>query len=216
MAGFYRICCVVNMGDASKTLRIAGKYGAKGGIITVGRGAVHSRLLDTLGINEVRKEIVSMIVEDEFAADVMKGVGEGMQFHKPNHGIAFSYRVSDFIGSRRSKAGVTDIWEAKNSMYKVIHAIVEKGRGGEVVEAANVAGARGGTIIHVRGSGIHEVHKLFSIEIEPEKDEVFVIAKAELKDGIVASIRDSMELDEPGKGILFVMDIEEVYGIHED
>jgi len=215
MAGFCLICCVVNIGDASKTLKNAKKYGVKGGTISVGVGTVQNRLLDFLCLNEVRKEIVTMIVEEELAPGVIKGIGEDMQFHKPHHGIAFSYSVSEFIGSKNQIKN-TKSSEVKNSMYKIIYVVVDKGKGSEVIDAANRAGARGGTIVNARGSGIHEVQKLFSIEIEPEKEEVFIIAKTDIKDGIVEAVREDLKIDEPGNGIIFVLDVDEVYGLHED
>ena len=216
MAGFQLICCVVNMGDASKALKIAKKHGVKGGTITIGRGTIQSRLLDFLGINEMRKEIITMIVEDELADEALKGLCEGMQFEKPHHGIAYSHPVSQFIGSINRVSATPSNIEVKNSVYKIIHVIVDKGRGEDVVDAANKAGARGGTIVNARGAGIHEVQKLFSIEIEPGKQEVFIITKADVKDEIVKSIRENLHIDEPGKGILYVLDINEVYGLHKD
>ena len=215
MAGFCMIRCVVNKGDASKTLKSARQYGVKGGTISIGTGTVQSRLLDFLGINEVRKEIVSMIIEDELAADAIKGISEDMHFDKPHHGIAFSYSVSEFICSKNKVEERLPNIEVKNSMHKIIHVIVDKGKGADVVDAANKAGARGGTIVNARGSGIHEVQKLFSMEIEPEKEEVFIITKIDTKDSIVESIRTNLKIDDPGTGVLFVIDVNEVYGLHE-
>ena len=215
MAGYDLICCIANLGDASKVLRIAKEYGVRGGTITIGTGTVHNRLLDFLGLYEVRREIVSMIVEEELAQDVLRGISEGMQFHKPHHGIAFSCSVSEFVGSKNIIIDKASSNEVKNSVYRIIHTIVEKGRGEDVVEVANKAGARGGTIMNARGSGVHEVQKLFNLEIEPEKEDVFIIAKTEEKDSIIDAIRTQMELDQPGKGILFVLDVKEVYGLHE-
>ena len=208
--------CVVNMGDASKVIKCARKYGVKGATVTLGMGTIHSRLLDFLGINEVRKEIVSMIVEEELASDAIKGVGRDMQFEKHHHGIAFTNPVRECVGSRNIANNKTVYNEAGNNMYKVIYTVVDRGRGEDVVDAANKAGAHGGTIIHARGSGVHEVQKLFSVEIEPEKDKVFIIAKTELKDKIVESIKNRINIGEPGAGILFVQDVEEVYGLHEE
>jgi len=214
MAGFSFICCVVNMGDASKVTGHAKKYGIKGATIVMGRGTVHSRLLDFLGINEARREIVTMIVESELAAEAIKGISGDMHFEKPHHGIAFSCSVSEFIGSRNATNHNFGSSEVGNNMHKIIYTIVDRGRGDEVIEAANRAGAKGGTIINARGAGIHEVQKLLSMEIEPEKEEVFIIVSAGLKDGIVASIRDHLKIDEPGNGVMFVLDVNEAYGLH--
>ena len=215
MSGLTLLSCVVNMGDASKVIKCARKYGVKGATVALGMGTIHSRLLDFLGINEVRKEIVMMIVENEFASGVIKNVGRDMRFDKPHHGIAFTNSVRECIGSSNIANQATVYSEAGKSMYKIIYAIVDKGRGEDVVDAANEAGARGGTIVHARGSGVHEVQRLFSVEIEPEKDAVFIIAKTALKDKIVESIRTRINIGEPGAGILYVQDVEEVYGLHE-
>ena len=214
MTGFSLICCVVNMGDASKLIGHAKKYGVKGATVSIGRGTVHSRLLDFLGINEARREIVTMIVEAELSAKAIKGISDDMHFEKPHHGIAFSCSVSGFIGSRNEINQNFGSNEVGNGMYQIIYAIVDRGRGDDVIDAANKAGARGGTIINARGAGIHEVQRLLSMEIEPEKEEVFIIAKAEAKDGIVASIREHLKIDEPGNGVMFVLDVNEAYGLH--
>ena len=217
MARYDLICCVVNIGDASKVIKCARKFGVRGATVSIGRGTVHSRLLDILGLNEVRKEVVTMIVEDELSAGAIKGISDDMHFHKPHHGIAFSYPVLEFFGSKNSiDQNKQSSREVKSGVYKAIHVIVDKGKGGDVVEAANEAGARGATILNARGSGIHEIQKVFSIEIEPEKEEVLIIAKTEIKDSIVGAICTSMKIDEPGNGILFVLDVNEVYGLHED
>ena len=169
MSGYSLLCCVVNMGDASKVIKHSRKYGVKGGTISLGMGTVHSRLLGFLGIYEVRKEIVYMVVEDELADEAFRGISRDMHFEKHHHGIAFTSSVGEFTGTKNPVAHKTGGSEAKKSVYKIIYVVVDKGKGEDVVDAANKAGARGGTIMNARGAGIHEVQKLFSMEIEPEK-----------------------------------------------
>ena len=216
MTQFTLICCVVNVGHASKVLKSAKKYGVKGATISIGRGVAHSRLLEFLHINEVRKEIITMVIESDLASKAIVGISEDMEFHKPNHGIAFSYPVCEFIGSKNKLAAEPECNEVREIMYKIIYTIVDKGRADDVIEAANMAGARGGTIVYARGAGIHEVQKLFSVEVEPEKEKVFIITKSDKKDAIVDSIRTHMKIDEPGNGILYVLDINEVHGLYAE
>ena len=215
MTNYELICCVVNDGLASKTLRIAKKYGVKGGTISFGCGAGSNRLLDMLGLDGARKEIVTMIIEKVLCAEAIKGISEEMEFEKPHRGIAFSMSVSAFIGSRNEVENNFETQEVKKSMYSIIYVIVDKGKAKDVIEAASKAGSKGGTIINARGAGIHEAQKLFSVEIEPEKEKAFIITKSELKDDIVASIREQLKIDEPGNGVLFVVDANEVYGVRE-
>ena len=213
MAEFSVICCVVNMGDASKALKYAKKYGIKGGTISIGRGVVNNRFINFLAINEDRKEIITMVVENELAPDAIKGISADMHFEKPHHGIAFSYSVSEFIGSKNVISTAQKASKEGKSMYNIIFVVVDKGRAEEVIDAAVKAGSRSGTIINARGAGIHEVQKFFSVEIEPEKEEVFIITKTENKKNIIDSIIKHMKIDEPGNGILYVLDVNEAYGL---
>lgn len=213
MAELSLIKCVVNIGDASKVVKSAKKHGVKGVAISIGRGTVHNRLLEVLALNEIRKEIVTLVIESDLAADAIKGIGRDMDFEKPHHGIAFSFSISELISSK-GKVSATKIKEVESTMYKAIYVIVEKGKAEDVIDAANKAGARGGTIINARGASIHKIQKLFSLEIEPEQEEVFIVAKSEIKDDIIESINTYIKIEEPGNGIMFVLDVDEAYGLH--
>nr|WP_246566297.1 P-II family nitrogen regulator [Tissierella simiarum] len=97
--------------------------------------------------------------------------------------------------------------------YEVIFTIVERGVGQEVVDIATSAGSRGATIINARGSGIHENTMFFSMNIEPEKEIVMIIIEKEKSDKIIKSIKETLQIDEPGKGIMFVMDVNKTSGL---
>lgn len=83
------------------------------------------------------------------------------------------------------------------------------------MEAATKAGSRGGTIINARGSGIHETHTLFAMAIEPEKEIVLILSENNTTEAIVAAIRQELRVDEPGNGIIFVLDVNETYGLRQ-
>ena len=101
-------------------------------------------------------------------------------------------------------------------MYHSITVIVDKGKAEQVVEVATKAGAQGGTVINGRGSGIHETSKVFSMDIEPEKEIVLILSKAEMTESIVSSIAKEMQIDMPGNGIVYVQDVNRTYGLYEE
>jgi nitrogen regulatory protein PII len=98
--------------------------------------------------------------------------------------------------------------------FQLIVTIVNRGKCGPVVEASREAGAEGGTIIPGRGSGIHEKAKLFSFTIEPEKDIILTLVPSDRTEKVLDAIVKASELNEPGHGIAFVIDVEEVTGIN--
>lgn len=207
------MCVIVNCGHGSKVLKTARHHGIHGGTIFLGRGTVKSRLLEFLSLYDVRKEIVLMIAESSDAHSALEMLNEEMHFDKPHHGIAFSMPIRRIIGSRcynceyTTERGVSD-------MYSAIFTIVDKGRAEEVIEAAESAGSTGGTIINARGAGVHETSKLFSMEIEPEKELVLILAENASVDGIAGAIRDRLKIEEPGNGIIFIQEVSRTYGLY--
>jgi nitrogen regulatory protein PII len=98
--------------------------------------------------------------------------------------------------------------------FQLIITIVNKGKCGHVIDSSKKAGAEGGTIIPGRGSGIHEKAKLFSFVIEPEKDIVLTLVPADRTEKVLAAIVKATNLNEPGNGIAFVVDVEKTTGIN--
>lgn len=97
--------------------------------------------------------------------------------------------------------------------FDLIVTIVNKGFAEEVVDAAKKAGAEGGTIVNGRGTGIHENMKLFGIAIEPEKEIVLTIIDRTKSENVLIAIRNAVDLDKPGMGVAFVLQIEKTVGI---
>lgn len=104
--------------------------------------------------------------------------------------------------------------KAEKVDFELIVSIVDKGQCGKVIESSQEAGAEGGTIIPGRGSGIHEKAKLLSFNIEPEKDIVLTLVPADRTEKVLEAIVKASDLNEPGKGIAFVVDVERVTGIN--
>jgi nitrogen regulatory protein PII len=98
--------------------------------------------------------------------------------------------------------------------YNLIITIVNKGNCSKVLDATKRAGADGGTIVFGRGSGIHEQAKLFMITIEPEKDIVLTLIEKSKTQAVLDEIVKEVDLNEPGHGIAFVMEVEDVTGIN--
>ena len=98
--------------------------------------------------------------------------------------------------------------------FQLIVTIVNRGQCGVVIDSSREAGAEGGTIITGRGSGIHEKAKLFSFTIEPEKDIVLTLVPIDRTEKVLEAIVNASNLNDPGNGIAFVIDVEDVTGIN--
>lgn len=208
---------VVNSDLGSKVLQEAKKLGVTGGTIFLGKGTVRNRILEILGLDEIKKEIVIMVSKKQLEDKLHSELTKKFHMEKPNHGIIFSIPINRIFGVRNLCTNESDLKTGGNNMmYEAIFTIVDRGIGQEVVDVAKKAGARGATIINARGSGIHENDMFFSLPIEPEKEIVMMIVKKEKSDEIIKTINDAMKIDEPGKGIMFVMDVNKVSGLFRE
>lgn len=211
----FELCCaIVNFGTGSKVIQIAKQNGITGGTILLGKGTAQNSLLKLLDLTEVRKEIVLMIGPKPITEQTVQVLCQRLQFQKPSHGIAFTMPLRGVLGSRNGCCdNLSESRGVQNTMYKAILTVTDKGKAETVIEAANKAGARGATIINARGAGSHEYQKLFAMDIEPEKEMVLIISESTLSDTIVNAIRTEMKIDEPGNGILFIVDVDQAHGL---
>ncbi len=209
------ICVIVREGLGSAVLRMAKRQGVTGGAIFLGKGTVSGKILEKLGLDREEREIVQMASSQKVAEEVFEKLRTEFKIEKPNHGIAFTTPIRSCTGARCYAAQLSSERKGADPMkYHEITVIVDKGRAEDVIDAAVRAGARGGTIFNARGSGVHETGRLFSMDVEPEKEIVLMVSEEDRTDAIVDAVREKLRLDEPGNGILFVQEVACVLGIY--
>lgn len=100
-----------------------------------------------------------------------------------------------------------------NSKYEMILCIVNSGFSETVMDAAKEVGARGGTVIHARGTANQEAEQFFHITIQPDKEMVLILVPAEIKDNVLHAIYRSAGLKSEGQGIAFSLPVDDVVGL---
>ncbi len=99
--------------------------------------------------------------------------------------------------------------------HEVILCIVNAGFSDAVMDAAKQFGARGGTVIHARGTASLEAEKLFGITVQPEKEIVMILVPKEIKNDILHALYKAVGLETPGQGIAFSLPVSDVVGISQ-
>ncbi len=97
--------------------------------------------------------------------------------------------------------------------YEAVFCIVNAGYSDVVMDAAKEVGARGGTVIHARGTANKEAEKYFHITIQPDKDIVMILVPSEIKDNVLHAIYRNAGLKSDGQGIAFSMAVDKVVGL---
>lgn len=95
----------------------------------------------------------------------------------------------------------------------MIMCIVNAGFSELVMDAAKEEGARGGTVIHARGTANKEAEQFFHIAIQPDKDIVLILVPKDIKDNVLHAIYRNAGLKSEGMGIAFSLPVDEVVGL---
>jgi nitrogen regulatory protein PII len=217
------IVTILKKGMARAVVQAAKQAGARGATVILGRGTgIHERKF--LGIHwNPEKEVVLTLVPDDQVQPILDVVVQAGKLNKPGTGIGFvldTKKIGGMDTPARSVAPSDQAtregkeMEKESIRYDLIVTIVNKGYEDVVVDASKKAGAEGGTILSGRGTGIHEHAKLFNIPIEPEKNIVLTLIDREKTEAVLKKILEEAELDKPGRGIAFVMEVERTVGIN--
>ncbi len=97
--------------------------------------------------------------------------------------------------------------------HEVIFCIVNAGFADVVMDSARKLGARGGTVIHARGTANSVAEKLFEITVHPEKEIVMILVPATLKNDILHALYKDVGLETAGQGIAFALPVNGVVGL---
>jgi hypothetical protein len=84
------------------------------------------------------------------------------------------------------------------------------------MDAAKEFGARGGTVIHARGTANGLAEKKFEIPVTPEKEIVMILVPSDIKEDVLHGLYRAVGLKTPGQGIAFSLPVDATVGLMSD
>ena len=156
----------------------------------------------------------------QLAQHLLERLGYELKMRYPGRGIAFSVPVTG-IGVRWHKlltqAEQTEVLDKdraeKKDGFDVVAVVMEQGYTNLVMDVARKAGARGGTVISARGIAEDEVKQFFGIEIQAEKEIVFLVVKSEEKQEIMTAIMKAVGMKTKSHGIVLSLPVSNAIGL---
>ncbi len=121
-------------------------------------------------------------------------------------GTLFKHKKVEYPEIERKKMETSHLTEENNIEHDCIVAIVNRGFAEKVVEIARESGATGATIIHGRGIDVHQkvLLPVINIELQPEKEIVFLITKTDVSTSVADSLLANLQLNQDGKISVFI------------
>ena len=187
-------------------------------------GTASSQIMDTLGLGSSDKGVLISTVPESFGKVMLGILHEELRLDAVNSGIAFTIPLTGVNNLllrmmmqtaeavEGSDKGRKEYYMSE-STYVLIAAIVNRGFGGEAMDAARAAGARGGTLVHSRSIGSEEATNFWGLGIHEEKEIVLILADHEMKVGIMRAISENCGMHSEAEGLVLSLPIDSVMGV---
>ena len=101
----------------------------------------------------------------------------------------------------------------KGTQQELLIAIGNQGYSEDIMDAARAAGARGGTIIHARGTGMDKAERFLGISLGSEKDVVLIVTVTETKKAMMHSIMEKAGPGSKAGAVVFSLPVEDTAGM---
>lgn len=192
-------------------------------VILHGRGTAVQSMLDLLGIESTEKRVVLSVANAEKTKALITAEKHRLHIGVPGHGIVIAVPVKSIGGGKavaylNGDSKLEKHAPALNYAYELIVAIASEGSTDMVMNAARAVGARGGTVLHGKGTGAKDAPKFYNISIAEEKELVLIVASADQKSEIMREILRKAGPGTPAGAIVFSLPTTEVagFGLLED
>lgn len=97
--------------------------------------------------------------------------------------------------------------------YELIVCIINTGFSDTVMAAAKEQGARGGTVLHARGTASKEAEEFFHITVQPDKEIVMILVPKDIRDNVLHAVYQAAGLKTAGQGISFSLPVTNTVGL---
>lgn len=186
----------------------------------LGNGTASKSILDYLGVEKNEKIIIQTVVAAGKVESLFAGLVSRMGINLPGTGVAMSIPIESIAGTSSMKY-LTEGQEAqeaeevkmKEAVYSLITVIAEKGCSDMVMDAAREAGARGGTVVHAKGTARESERKFFGMSISPEKEMIYIATRKSDKGDIMRAIMEKAGPQTDAKAVVYSLPVEDIAGL---
>lgn len=100
----------------------------------------------------------------------------------------------------------------KKDDLKALYIIANAGFSDDIIEIANEAGIKGGTILNARGEGLrHE--SILGITVDSEKDIILCVTDEQSAENCMSAIAETAGIKTSAHAICFTMPVEKTVGL---
>ena len=178
-------------------------------------GTAASEVLQVLGIGETSRTLTLSLVPAPLIPRLRQELRDRLFMTQPGQGILFTVPLSARWLSQGMDGKPVERSEPPmaEANFALILALTNRGCSDEVMAAARLAGATGGTLLHTRMLGGQEADRFLGIQLQKEKELVAILAKGEYKVPIMQTIADKAGLQTPAETVVLSLPVDSMEGL---
>ena len=217
MEAMKMILSIVERGQGTAIQRLYRKRQVPIHLQCPGKGTATSEIMDILGLGSSEKDVVVSFAAASAAKKLLHDLDNELRGHTGGAGIVVSIPISGLNSlvadlaayhaeSLKQKEG-NEMERTENSLILVVCA---RGCTDDVMSTAKARGARGGTVIKGRLSGLEELEQAYEVELKPEREIVAIVVPTELRGPIMEAINAEHGLRSEAQAVLCSLPIEQI------
>lgn len=181
------------------------------------KGTAVKSMLELLGIESNERRMTVAVASGEKTAEFISMAKKKLHIGVPGHGIIISIPIKS-VGGGKTLAYLNGNNQFSkhapeiSGEYELITIIANEGHTDSVMNAARAAGARGGTVLHGKGTGAKGTPRFYNISIANEKEVILIVSSKEQKADIMRSVLENAGPDSDAGAIVFSLPVSQVAG----
>ena len=211
------ILSIVERGQGTAIQRLYRKRQVPIHLQCPGKGTATSEIMDILGLGSSEKDVVVSFAAASAAKKLLHDLDNELRGHPGGAGIVVAIPISGLNSlianlaayhaeSLKQKEG-NEMERTENSLILVVCA---RGCTDDVMSTAKARGARGGTVVKGRLSGLEELEQAYEVELKPEREIVAIVVPTELRGPIMEAINAEHGLRSEAQAVLCSLPIEQI------
>lgn len=217
--GMRVILTIVERGRGAAMIRLYTKHQVFLHCQFPGRGTATSEIMDILGLGSSEKDVVLSYTTAPAAARLLRQLDSDLRGSVSAGGIAFSLPLSALNSlaaaaiayqTEPDRKGETTMDSEQSVKSTLILITCARGCTEAVMDTAKKAGARGGTVIKARWTGLQDLEESYGLKLQPEREIVAIVVPDELRRGVMESVNAAHGLRSDSQAMLCSLPIEQL------
>lgn len=214
---------MITITDREKNKRFTSLYQQCGVAVTlsaVGAGTAVSEMLDYFGLEKTEKTVDFSVVTGDTWKQIKRSLQNDLKIDVPGTGVAFTVPLSSIGGKKplmfftvNQNYEIGEESSLKDTKYELLVVIANQGYTNQVMDAAREENARGGTVIHAKGTGMERAEQFLGVTLAKEKEMVFIVVRKEEKNRIMKAIMEKAGLQSKAQAVAFSLPVTSTAGM---